>query len=201
MKKKKLNIIFIVFIICVTFVISISYENNYKNTFRTDTKDSYGNNIERSYVAASFKINPFDIDAVVEEVDYIFTGKVLEYLGSYYNEEEDLMVYSKYKVEVTKNIKGELIDEIIIKKHGGFIGNKLILLSEGNLTDELPEIGKEYLFNAYAQFSGDILIFELNGQLESSIKNISLYIKAYEKIKNRKIENDRVRANSRYEKK
>lgn len=79
----------------------INYNNHYyiiyniwknvKERYRVDTNNSFNkNNTNIIYSAGTFKINPFNINEAVEEVDYIFIGKVDKYLGSYYNPEKIL---------------------------------------------------------------------------------------------------------------
>lgn len=118
---------------------------------------------------ATFSIDLSDPKAVVGNADYVFVGKVdaqndTEYKDSVQVESEDgkpeevASPYTNYSVTVTENIKGKLApnDTIKIQKSGGFSKDKKeCYLYEG---DELPEVGKTYIFVAYAQQDGSLLL-------------------------------------------
>ena len=61
--------------------------------------------------------------------DYIFIGKVDKYLGSYYNPEKNIMVYSNYLVDISKNLKGNLIDKVQLDMYGGADGPTSIFIA------------------------------------------------------------------------
>ena len=66
--------------------------------------------------------------------------------------------YTNYTVNVTKNIKGNLVTDtaIPIQKSGGLSEDgSQYFVYEG---DELPVVGNEYIFFAYAQPDGSLLI-------------------------------------------
>lgn len=73
MKKKIITLLTITIII----TLSLIFEKNVKERYRVDTNNSFNkNNTNIIYSAGTFKINPFNINEAVEEVDYIFVGKV-----------------------------------------------------------------------------------------------------------------------------
>ena len=74
MKKKIITLLTITIII----TLSLIFEKNAKERYRVDTNNSFNkNNTNIIYSAGTFKINPFNINEAVEEVDYIFHGDCL----------------------------------------------------------------------------------------------------------------------------
>lgn len=102
----------------------------------------------------------------VGAVDYIFFGAVQE-ANTDITEDNDK---SSYVIEVSDNLKGELVDKIECSKHGGILEDSTMLLYESdNLQDTgLPEVGKTYIFMAYAQPDGSLLLSEFYGNVQYS---------------------------------
>ena len=122
-------------------------------------KPSTSDEIKTSYLRGTFSIDYSDLNAVVGDADYVFVGTVAREEGTVYKDAVTVETddgktrevsgpYTNYTVNVTKNINGNLVTDtaIPIQKSGG--------LSE----DELPVVGNEYIFFAYAQPDGSLLI-------------------------------------------
>lgn len=122
-----------------------------------------GNDLETlplSYVKANLGYNVDDIREAVGVADYVFVGTVTEA-----EEVHHLMVtedfgipFTNYTVQVTENIKGELFtgQPIEVTKEGGVSLDKSCIVVFDN--DEMPEVGKSYIFRAFAQSDGSLLV-------------------------------------------
>ncbi|EUJ26894.1 hypothetical protein [Listeria cornellensis] len=120
-----------------------------------------------------------DIDnpkEVVGSADYVFVGKVLEETGTVYRNKVPVEVdsdtieyigdaYTQYKIQVISNIKNELVtDNVIdIDKLGGIRedGSAYDVFED----DELPVQGETYIFTAYTQDDGSLLISGANSNI------------------------------------
>ena len=115
-------------------------------------KPSTSDEIKTSYLRGTFSIDYSDLNAVVGDADYVFVGTVASEEGTVYKDAVTVETddgktrevsgpYTNYTVNVTKNIKGNLVTDtaIPIQKSGG-----------------LSEDGS--LFFAYAQPDGSLLI-------------------------------------------
>lgn len=105
-----------------------------------------------------------DMQSVVDSVNCIFVGVV---------KESDTLIFdydgkSEFKVQVVKNIKGEVPTETTVYKHGGhFInGNEVIVKADDESYTPMPEVGKQYLFLAFEQESGDVIIADYYGNID-----------------------------------
>ncbi|MBQ9831093.1 MAG: hypothetical protein IJO35_01445 [Methanocorpusculum sp.] len=124
--------------------------------------------------------NPF---AYVGMVDYVFVGTV---------EGRDAVIpdrrteyeqsFSKYSIHVDKNLKGELAEDIVCAKMGGLKkdGTMLLVAAEtpsGELIPDsgLPEIGKQYVFLAYAQPDGSLTLSEIFDNREYDTRLLEEY--------------------------
>lgn len=137
-----------------------------------NTKISTNNDGDRLTVSelhGSFSIKHDNIHERIGDADYVFVGEVISKDGTEYKhpvicEEEDgseydiASPYTNYTVSNLNNIKGELITgiEIPIQKAGGLApdGSRNIIYEE----DELPIPGGIYVFYAYAQPDGSLLV-------------------------------------------
>lgn len=122
-----------------------------------------------SYLKGTFSIDYNDLNAVVGDADYVFAGKVASEEGTVYKgavtvetdggkTREVSSPYTNYTVNVTKNIKGNLMTDkaVPIQKSGGLSEDgSQCFVYEGH---ELPVVGNEYIFFAYAQPDGSLLI-------------------------------------------
>lgn len=99
----------------------------------------------------------------------MFVGKVTQETGTDYKnetpiEQEDDSIkyigeaYTNYKVEVISNLKNELAmdKEIVLQKQGGIRedGSAYDVFED----DQLPEVGNIYIFTAYTQDDGSLLV-------------------------------------------
>ena len=131
--------------------------------------DKCSNTPTISYMEGDFAINYNDLKQVVGSADYVFVGTVESDEGTVYKNyvtmetenggtKEVGTLYSNYMVTVIENIKGNLITDkpIPVQKSGGLSEDgTTIYLYEG---DELPRVGAAYIFFAYAQQDGSLLI-------------------------------------------
>ncbi len=170
-----------------------------------------------SVFKASFGIDYNRLEEVVGDADYVFVGNVVSeddvvYKHAVTVETEDGKTqevstpYTNYTVNITQNIKGNLITEedIPIQKAGGFSKDGTeCFLYEG---DELPIAGNTYIFFAYAQLDGSLLvsgpISNINIKAESADRSIDGQTSEYDKVVdayNRQIDTGRDRSVSVYE--
>ena len=105
-----------------------------------------------------------DMQSVVDSVNCIFVGVV---------KESDTLIFdydgkSEFQVQVVKNIKGELPTETTVYKHGGhFInGNEVTVKADDESYTPMPEVGKQYLFLAFEQESGEVIIADYYGNVD-----------------------------------
>ena len=118
---------------------------------------------------ASFVYDTDNIREAVGICDYVFVAKVVSCDGTEYrnvittedekgNPKEVGSPYTNYTIQVLENIKGELVTEqsISITKQGGVSENQDAVYVFEN--DELPVANNTYIFLAYAQEDGSLLI-------------------------------------------
>lgn len=105
-----------------------------------------------------------DMQSVVDSVNCIFVGIV---------KDSNTLIFdydgkSEFKVQVAKNIKGELPTETTVYKYGGhFInGNEVIVKVDDESYTPMPEVGKQYLFLAFEQESGEVIIADYYGNID-----------------------------------
>lgn len=176
---KRLLFIFIGFMIILTGCRSKVIEHNGK--------------VEYAHI--SMAIDETDMYIYAGSSDYIFIGTVESVLNEKVNYDSP---YSSYSIKVDENLKGNLKSKIQCDKAGGYMKDGTLLLYESdNLRDSgLPKVGKQYVFMAYAQEDGRLLITELNGNIEYAGKDMK---KSYLDYINNEIENDRQRFISKYD--
>ncbi|WP_261807221.1 hypothetical protein [Lapidilactobacillus luobeiensis] len=127
-------------------------------------------------IQADYNIDVSDPQAVVGSGNYVFVGKVTELTGTTYEnkvpvERKDGSVeyigsaYTQYQVQVLTNLKNELITTapIDLAKAGGIREDKTAYDLFEN--DTLPQKGKTYLFIAYAQQDGSLLVTGANSNI------------------------------------
>lgn len=126
-------------------------------------------NLPIQHIRGSFVYDTNDLRQTVGMVDYVFIGTVISNDGTHY---ENVVImedengdphevgtpYTDYTVQVLENIKGNLqIDSPIeIVKHGGVNQSRTAVYVFEN--DTLPYVGETYIFLAYAQPDGSLLI-------------------------------------------
>ena len=145
----------------------------------------------------SLSIDETNMYEYVGAVDYVFVGTVSEVKNNLIAEKGDSDI-STYKIQVEKNIKGELVDEIIAKKHGGISkdGTMLLYFSDKRKDSGLPIEGKTYIFMAYGQNNGELLLSEFLDEREYSEDLLEEYQDYYAN----EIPNNRSRFTSKYDK-
>jgi len=139
-------------------------------------EEAIGKEIPIYAIHADYNIDVENPEAVVGSGNYVFVGDVTELTGTTYEDEvpvetEDSTTeyvgdaYTQYKVSVLSNIKNELVlnNEIPIAKHGG-------IREDGSAydifeNDQLPEVGKVYVFIAYTQDDGSLLVSGANSNI------------------------------------
>ncbi|MFC6315611.1 hypothetical protein ACFQHW_08560 [Lapidilactobacillus achengensis] len=120
-------------------------------------------------IQGDYNINVTDPKAVVGSGNYVFVGKVTELTGTTYEDKVPLerangsveyvgSAYTQYQVKVLTNLKNKLITNkpINLAKQGGLREDKTAYDLFEN--DTLPQAGKTYLFIAYTQQDGSLLV-------------------------------------------
>lgn len=151
------------------------------------------------------------------DADYVFVGTVVSEEGNVYKDAITVETnvgntkvisspYTNYMVNVKENIKGNLItDEAIpIQKSGGLSEDGTqYFIYEG---DELPVVGNTYIFFAYTQPDGSLLISGpiSNMSMDNNTNGIALFSDSLEydnvlEAYNNQIDSGRTRFNSIYE--
>lgn len=137
-------------------------------------------------------------------VDYVFVGTVKEIahnvIPDKIKKHEDS--YSEYRITVDENLKGNLVSEISCRKMGGFRKDGTMLLISAEvpggrmiLDNGLPEVGRQYIFLAYAQPDGSLTLSEIFDKREYDEDLFEEYV---EYVKN-EIPHDRERFTSIYD--
>ena len=137
-------------------------------------------------------------------VDYVFVGTVEEIEHNVIPEKikEHNDSYSEYRIIVDKNLKGNLVSEITYRKMGGFKKDGTMLLVSAEvpggriiLDNGLPEVGRQYVFLAYAQPDGSLTLSEIfdNREYDEDILN------EYMEYINHELPSDRERFASIYD--
>ena len=137
--------------------------------FHSINKVTHQEEITTSYLKATYAIDYNNMEAVVGDADYVFVGTVsgqenavyknpVEIVDKEGNIKEETTPYTNYTVDIVENIKGNLTMEetVPIQKTGGLSKDKSeYIVYEG---DELPVVGETYIFFAYAQPDGSLLL-------------------------------------------
>ncbi|GEN32436.1 hypothetical protein HNQ35_002605 [Cerasibacillus quisquiliarum] len=123
----------------------------------------------------TFVIDVDNPKETVGDADYVFLATVDEVVSTEQKHQETIETtfgtkavsspYTNFKVTVLKNIKGKLITDtpISLQKAGGVSAdNTSLILYED---DSLPEVGKSYIFLAYAQDDGSLLVSGPNSNI------------------------------------
>jgi hypothetical protein len=111
-----------------------------------------GRNLPVSFASAEYAFDVTDPRTVAGEMDYIFVGEVLRAVSTDYTGFADIP-YTTYEVRVLKNIKGELVTDVIkVQKIGGLSKDQKTYILREN--DFLPVPGEIYLFNTLTNNDG-----------------------------------------------
>lgn len=169
MKKKK-RVMWVVLItmsifICTFIAVSIYYKNKIKS-IDNEKKESV---IKRVHTTYKYDVN--NLGKLIGDADYVFVAKVdkkVETVYKYPVKKEDSWIsspYTKYRLEVKKNIKGQLRinKKIIVSKSGG--EDKYNNVKYIYDKDILPKKGEYFVFMAYAQKDGSMLVTGANSNL------------------------------------
>ncbi|MCD7727879.1 MAG: hypothetical protein LUH57_05995 [Ruminococcus sp.] len=151
MKTKASKIILAVCIVVVLVIAAVILLIVFKGNSKEDNADSI------SYVDGLFIIDYDDLREVAGSNDYIFVGQVISE-GKTEDDEELPLPVTEFKIRVEENIKGELItdEDITIYKSGGISDETgMLTLYED---DCMPEAGNRYVFYAFAQPDGTLLL-------------------------------------------
>ena len=162
----------LIVIIVGTFVFNKSVKNKDENKKEKVHKTKY--------MHASYGFNVNNLNNIVADADYVFVAKVNRKLNTVYKystKVEDEWIsspYTYYSLKVLKNIKGDLFTNknIRVLKSGGKGKNSQVNYVYEN--DILPLSGQTYIFAAYVQQDGSLLVSGAN----STIKVASYYTKS-----------------------
>ncbi|MCK2001011.1 cell surface protein [[Brevibacterium] frigoritolerans] len=163
MGKKKVRLLAsLLFIISLSLIVS-ACSNSKKDVDSEDKK-----NLKVIQMDGTFAVDVDNRNETVGDADYVFIGRVDEDVDTLYKDpvtietsdgaKEVSTPYTNYQVTVLQNIKGDLVTDtfIPIQKAGGINedGSSVFLYED----DTLPEEGKSYVFLAYAQDDGSLLV-------------------------------------------
>lgn len=135
-------------------------------------------NGEIDYTHVNLSIDGANLYQYVGSVDYVFVGEVTQ-ADTMITEDDDK---SSYKIKVLENIKGELVNEIECSKHGGILADgTMVLYATDNVQDTgIPNTGSTYIFMAYAQPDGSLILSELYGSVEYTEESLKEYKNYFE---------------------
>lgn len=139
-------------------------------------------------IKGSYAFDHDDYLYYLREVDYVFVGKIEKNIGTEYIEEETMeekktgTPYTKYQVSVSKVLKGDITsgETLYVKKLGGISSDqKEYYICE---EDNIPKEEKYYIFMAYAQKNGELLVAGKNSTIPANMKNTTKLGEKIEKI-------------------
>ena len=142
-------------------------------------------------IFCSYSCDVGDLRELVGNADYVFVGKVKSNNGySYENPIEKEIesgsillydTYTNYSIQVISNIKGKLdkTNLIDIKKWGGLDYYEEFYYVVEN--DVLPTIENTYIFTAYAQSDGTLLVSGSYSNIPLDEKNKDQQIKLFQR--------------------
>jgi len=175
-------------ILILSTIIAIVCILNYTNKKEKPSIPTYS-------IQGSYLVDVNNPKEVVGDADYVFLGNVVEQTGTLYKnkipmeqENGDVLyignAYTNYTVSVIENIKNELVtsENISISKLGGIREDS----SAYDIFEDdfLPEVGKTYIFIAYAQEDGSLLVAGPNSNIlctnKSLMKSKSSFLKTSE---------------------
>lgn len=211
MKKKNTLLLSILIILSMAFTGCSSANGGQSDTSNVDVSS-----LPIYPMRASFVYDTDNMQEAVGICDYVFIGEVVSCDSTEYrniitmedesgNPKEVGSPYTNYTINVIENIKGELTTEqsIIITKQGGISQTQdAVYVFED---DELPVANNTYIFLAYAQEDGSLLVSGPNSNIlfDTTATYKTTSNSEYEKYKNA-VENeivpvDRERFTSTYE--
>lgn len=186
--KVKINYKFIlscIFIIGLFAIgaIALPYIIPNENTSPNYVSGTMIDGIPVNYLRNSYIIDVNNPAELVGDADYVFVARVDNLTGTTYRfpsmviddngkDTEVTTPFTNYQVTIIQNIKGELVSDrpISLQKKGGISKDKkMYTLPEG---DFLPEEGKIYIFFAYAQEDGSLLVSGRNSVIDLNRTNL-----------------------------
>ena len=184
-KKNKKMVVGGVVVLIVSILIGFIYYTDKRNDKE-----------EIKYIHASYGFDVNNINNIVSDADCVFVGKVIDQgktVHKYPIKIEDKWIYSPYtyyNIHVVKSIKGNVLKgkNVKILKSGG--KDKYSNVKYVYENDILPNKSKYYIFAAYVQKDGSLLVSGTNSTIETSknYASTSSYKKVYSassKVKNR----------------
>ena len=156
---------------------------------------TYLNGLPVYYSQSSYCIDVSSFEDLAGHADYVFVGKVTAKLDEEYknyvvleNENGEYQwgdPYTNYQITVTDNLKGILESNIQLQQYGGLDqSGEFYTISEGT---ELLAEGATYIFFAYAQADGSLLIRGQNSaikydqstaeEIEKAVENQTPYVR------------------------
>lgn len=187
--KKKIICIIIAFFITISLGISFAKLNNSFKTSNVIYNFESSVKSNEKTIFCSYSCNVEDLRSLVGNADYVFVGKIESNDGYCYEnpvkkETEDGNIilydtYTNYTVEIISNIKGKLKKSISIKKWGGLdYYDDFYHVAENDI---LPENGNTYIFTAYVQADGRLLVSGAYSNIPLDKENGQQQIKAFKK--------------------
>lgn len=154
---KKINFAFI--LICVLFLSACSGQKVIEW------------NGETEYYHLTLIYDETNMYETAGQVDYIFIGTVDEVLDNAvdYNTSNSMDAYSRYAITVEENLKGELTENIECYRHGGYLSDGTLLYPRSDRSEntrDIPQEGKTYIFMAFGQSDGELILEEFSGDIE-----------------------------------
>ena len=166
-KRKTRSVIIAAAVICVLIlgIVLILPSGTGRNKDSIDLKS-----LPISYDSVVLAYTPRNLEEEIGMADYVFLAEVTQMDEPHYThvvtqKKEDGSVtqygtpYTDYVVRVRENLKGKLLTDepIRVTKDGGVSIRRdcIVLLGQG---DSLPEEGKLYIFTAWAQLDGSLLL-------------------------------------------
>lgn len=149
-------------------------------------------------IHASTVFDPNNLSSVIGFADYVFIGIIESYIETIYKSSvlvENKIIYQDsiaprtiFKVNVIKNIKNNLSDNINIMFNGGVNKNNDCVFNIGDTT--MPIIGNIYIFYGLQQADDEILLIGTDNNREIDI-NVDI-------DQNREVLSDLLNENSKY---
>lgn len=177
MNKKNVILINSVLAILVVIIVgTVIFHKNVKIKNENKKEKVY----KTKYMHASYGFSVNNLNNIVADADYVFVAKVNRKLNTVYKystKVEDEWIsspYTYYSLKVLKNIKGclDTNKNVRVLKSGGKGKNSQVNYVYEN--DILPSTGQIYIFAAYVQQDGRLLVSGAN----STIKVASYYTKS-----------------------
>ena len=128
-------------------------------------------NGELEYYHVTMIYDETDMYETAGQVDYIFIGTVDEVLSNVvdYNTSDSMDTYSCYSITVKENLKGSLVKNVKCYRHGGYLKDGTLLYPRSDRienTNDIPQEGETYMFMAFGQSDGELILAEFSGDVE-----------------------------------